>query len=545
MARKSRQNSVVVADKTETVFNTALYVRLSVLDGNKNNNDSIENQEELLKNYIKGKDEFNLFSVYVDNGESGVSFDRPEFDRLITDVKNKKVNCIIVKDLSRFGRNYIETGEYLEKIFPFLKVRFIAVTDNYDNQAKNSLDDLSMHLLNLTNDVYAKDISRKIGTVLEEKQKKGEFIGAFAPFGYRKDENNNNRLVVDKKVTFVIETIFRLREEKNTYSKIVKWLVDNKITTPKTYRSTNEVYSNNCKWNDRTVKSILENQVYIGDMVQGKIKQSLFNGEKKRNVSEENWIVVRGTHEGIIDESLFYKVQSINKETNKIYKEKLGKYNHLEDSEDIFKGLIHCGNCNKVLKRYRNVNEGKGNTYSVKYFYICQNHAKDINSCSFISIEEDVLKKTILEAIKEEIVLSDNINIFLKYMNFNKRNNSEMDKLVGDINKYRLRIKKIKEHKLDKYDSMLNNIISREEYILLAEEYKNQEIELKNKINVLESKILKNNKNKTVKKLEQVKIQNLLKGIVEALISKIAIYDRDKIDVEFAFCDNSDGGVKD
>lgn len=532
MTRKSHKKSLVLAINKTNSYNAALYVRLSVFDGNRDNGNSIENQEELLRDYIKNKEEFKLFSVYVDNGESGVNFDRPEFDRLIQDIKDKKVNCIIVKDLSRFGRNYIETGEYLEKIFPFLNIRFIAITDNYDSDSKNSLDNLSMHLLNLTNDIYAKDISKKIGTTLEEKQKNGEFIGSFAPYGYLKDKDNKNKLVVDKQVYFIVEKIFSLRLENNSYSQIVKWLIDNNISTPKMYYQNKEVYSNDCKWNDRTIKNILENSVYIGDMIQGKIKQSLFLGDKKKNIMPENWILIKDTHEAIINETVFYEVQKMNRNLAKKYKENLNKYDFLEKSENVFEGIIYCGKCNKLLKRYKNINKLKNST-KIKYFYICQNHSRDIGSCSFISISEEILKAIILQAIKGQILLSGNTDIFLQTINFNKNRSKELSDLAFKINDYSLEIKKLKEKKLQKYDDLLNENISRENYIEFDIECKNIELVLKGKIEKLRYEFLKVSKKKIIKKLEQVKMQDLSKEIIIVLISKVIVFERDMLEIEF------------
>ncbi|HCO29087.1 MAG TPA: hypothetical protein DIT54_06685, partial [Lachnospiraceae bacterium] len=171
----------------ENYYKTALYVRLSVLNSHKEDSDSIKNQEILLWDYVAKRPEFRVVDVYRDNGETGVQFQRPAFEQLIEDVKQGKIDCIIVKDLSRFGRNYIETGEYLERIFPFLNVRFIAVNDSYDSFSATASDDLIMHLVNLTNDLYARDISQKICPVIRSKQEKGEYLGAYPLYGYLKD----------------------------------------------------------------------------------------------------------------------------------------------------------------------------------------------------------------------------------------------------------------------------------------------------------------------------------------------------------------------
>lgn len=203
MARISRKQSKRLSDGTESsrkgtgrqtvmekVWRTALYIRLSVLDSGKKDSDTVETQESLLRQFLEGKPCFSIFGIYVDNGETGVDFRRDEFERLMEDVRGGRVDCIIVKDLSRFGRNYIEAGEYLEKVFPFLGIRFIAVNDGYDSADPAQADGLTLHLKNLVNDVYARDISAKISPALRGKQMRGEFIGTWAAYGYMKSKED-------------------------------------------------------------------------------------------------------------------------------------------------------------------------------------------------------------------------------------------------------------------------------------------------------------------------------------------------------------------
>ena len=225
MARKSRVNppsSVLVSG--EKRYQVALYVRLSVLDGGRKDRDTVRTQELLLRNFIQGKPEFSLYSVYVDNGQSGVNFERDDWKRLLDDVKQGRVNCIIVKDLSRFGRNYIEAGEYLEKVFPFLGVRFIAVNDQYDSLDSSASDYLAVHLKNLINDVYARDISHKICPVLRNMQEQGRYIGSMAAYGYKKSERDRHILEIDPEAAQVVRSIFQWRVMGLKYSQITREL---------------------------------------------------------------------------------------------------------------------------------------------------------------------------------------------------------------------------------------------------------------------------------------------------------------------------------
>ncbi len=300
----------------QKIYHVALYVRLSVLDGGHKGSDTAETQELLLRSFIEGKACFSLFSVYVDNGETGVNFKRDGFERMMEDVREGLVDCIIVKDLSRFGRNYIETGEYLEKIFPFLGVRFIAVNDRIDTDNPASFDYLSLHLKNLVNDVYARDISAKIGTVLHEKQERGEFIGAWAAYGYQRSREDKHRLVIDEKTAPVVKDIFAWRLAGSSYGDIVRKLTEQGIPSPSKYRyMTGLVHHKRfmkTPWRVETIRWIVGNEVYLGHTVQGRRRESLFLGERRKSLQKNKWIVVENTHEAIVEQSIFNQVQQIN-----------------------------------------------------------------------------------------------------------------------------------------------------------------------------------------------------------------------------------------
>lgn len=256
-----------------------------------------------------------LISVYIDNGESGVNFHRSDFERLLEDVRTGKINCIIVKDLSRFGRNYIETGEYLEQVFPFLGVRFIAVNDGYDSIQPEAADLLQVHLKNLINDVYARDISRKVCPVLQMKQKRGEFLGTWAPYGYRKDDKDRHQLAVEEDTAPVVRMMFDWRLAGWTYRKIVQELIARKLPSPSRYRCQKGIIKDQklaaAGWNPTTVSRILANQVYLGHMIQGKKRAALWNHQPPAVVPEEDWIIVPNTHPAIIEEAMFRAVQAV------------------------------------------------------------------------------------------------------------------------------------------------------------------------------------------------------------------------------------------
>ena len=303
------QKSILAAD----------YLRLSREDGDKLESDSIRNQRSLINDFVKQHPEITLVDEYVDDGYSGTNFERPAFKRLIEDVKKKKINCIIVKDLSRLGRNYIETGRYLEKIFPFLGVRFIAVTDHYDSAAESDdADQIIVPFKNLINDAYCRDISIKIRSQLDVKRKNGQFIGSFAGYGYQKDPENKNHLIIDEYAADIVRYIFNLKMDGYSSQRIAEKLNEMGVLPPMEYkRSCGMNYNSGFrsgakpKWAVTTVNRILTNELYTGTMVQGKNRKINYKVKECRPVAEENWIRVEKTHEAIIAEEIFQYVQSL------------------------------------------------------------------------------------------------------------------------------------------------------------------------------------------------------------------------------------------
>ena len=299
-------------------------------DSGKPGADTIEGQKALLLSFIENKNDMELISVFCDNGRTGTDFDRPQFEKMMDAVRSGKIDCIVVKDLSRFGRNYKETGNYLERIFPFLGVRFIAVNDNFDTlTAERTQDGYIVPLKNLINEVYSKDISKKIDAALTVKQQRGEFIGAWAPYGYRKDPNDKHHLVINEETAPTVKQIFKWRSEGISVVQIGRKLNNAGILSPSAYLyETGEVKTEKYKgvlWQTQIVKSILAHPVYIGHMVQGRKKQSFYEGKRQAAVDKENWIIVRNTHEPIIDEETFEKVQQLANQRKTEYHEKLGK----------------------------------------------------------------------------------------------------------------------------------------------------------------------------------------------------------------------------
>lgn len=334
MARISRKNlnksENIESDNEKNrgeVFKVGFYARVSVSEKRTNSN-SINAQISILRSFVNKKntenknenlesfEKFIIFAEYIDDGKTGTNFNREAFKKLQEDVKKNNVNCIIVKDLSRFGRNSLEVSDYIQNIYPFLGVRFIAINDNFDSFLENC-SNFTLNFLNLANELYAKDISAKITTVIARKKKDGEFIGSFAAYGYLRNPLDKNKLIVDEYASKIVNKIFFLKKEGEGNLKIAKILNENNVKCPSKYRG--QKNSENLLWNDKTIKFILSNEVYLGNLVQGRKEQALFRGQNQVVLPKEKWIVVENTHEAIIDKELFYKVRKIMFERTRAY----------------------------------------------------------------------------------------------------------------------------------------------------------------------------------------------------------------------------------
>ncbi len=326
MARKKRLNPLAVLDQqkksvliTESAGNkkilrTVFYIRLSVRDNEKKEESSLENQAALLRDYIAGKKEFAFMKTYIDNGKSGVSYDRPAFREMMGEVKSGNLDCIIVKDLSRLGRNYLETGKYLEQIFPLFHIRFISVMDGYDSIRGDSVNDgMIIPLKNIMNESYAKDISGKTSGAFDAKRKQGKYLGNYPPYGYKKDSGDKGHLLIDEKTAGNVKRIFQWKLEGIMHDEIAAMLNASGISAPYRYYYETGLLSTSkyetSIWSSRMVKKLLMNQVYIGNMVSGKERSSLVTGIHRKAMPERDWFVTEGTHEAIICKEDFYKAQ--------------------------------------------------------------------------------------------------------------------------------------------------------------------------------------------------------------------------------------------
>ena len=384
MARPSKRRQQALASQTAAaeqftiVHKTAIYARLSRED-NLNSSDSIENQLVLLNEYVSNRPYLELAGTFVDNGYTGTDFDRPEWQKLMEAVQAKEIDCIVVKDLSRLGRNYIETGEFLEKICPFFGIRFIAINDGFDTDTVEASGQLSVSLSNIINDYYAKDISRKVSSALRSKMENGDFIGAWEKYGYLKDPNNKNQLIINPETAPVVKQIFLWRSEGMSYMGINKKLNDSGVLSPGQYKANRGIVTNNNQkdrvilWNKHMITEILKDITYLGHLAQRKASQCLYAGISFHRTEEQNWIIVENTHEPIIEQELFDKVQAINNAAAEKSKANSGKYDHLPKAVNIYGKKFTCADCGSVMKLVRSFNTKKDKVY---FTFKCPTYAE-------------------------------------------------------------------------------------------------------------------------------------------------------------------------
>lgn len=538
MARKSRiaENAMSIISAKEGAYKTAVYARLSTEDLDE---DTLDNQIYLLKSFVGEKTDMVLVDIYADNGFSGTNFERPEFTRLMNDVKTGKVNCIVVKDLSRLGRNYIETGNLIENVFPFLNVRFIAVTDNFDTNEGGGVENMVASFKNLVNDVYAKDISRKIITAFRTKQKNGEYIGLVAPYGYLKSAENKNKFVIDEKTAPAVKKIFELYAGGYGLDRIARIMNESDYDCPRKYRysigiTKSDRYKNS-KWGRTTINTILTNRAYIGDMVQGKVKQELCNNIVMHYTNKDDWIVVEGTHEAIIERNLFFEVQDIleKKKTEQAVRRKNSKSREYKE-ENLLKGRIKCGCCGKSMNLAQNV---RGNSISRSYYCSGYKELREAVCTNKNRINKSSVESKVLESIKKCIF--NNIDESSLSLEIADKNTQDFKKRMVQIERA---IRQTNSKIADLYKDVSDGLIDENDYLLMKTKFLNDKKQLER-----EEKLLSDNMKKTSDSAGKLRAADYLKKckkakkldrkMVESFIELVTINDDKSIEITFSCCD--------
>lgn len=536
MARKSRKNLATAPTQPETkgmkLWRAALYIRLSV-EFNGKRGDSLETQRQIMEAYLALCPDIEVIDIYTDNGTTGRTFKRPAFEKMLMDVETGKIDCIVVKDLSRLGRNTIDTGYYIEKYFPLHHVRFIAVNDQYDSEGEdNNGSHIIVPLKNMINEAYAADISKKVKSQAHQSMKDGDFIGARPPYGYKKAPDNCHKLLINEDTAPIVRQIFEWTAHGIGLNEIVKRLNEKGILTPGYYLASVGIIKNqrlmgSGKWQSWTVSKILADEVYTGDMVQGKTKTI---GHKQVLTPPEEWIVVRGTHEPLVSRELFETVQATRKQAA----ERVTRAEKVPYTENILRGRIFCGHCGKNLHRQRR--HWNGN-----YFFHCISNdriAKDACDGN-ISIEETDLFQTILTIIRQEAETVIGKNLRLKHQDTKlAAQKTEVDK---EIVKLRQETASNRGYLTSLYENLVTGILTSDEYRSMKAGYEKkitaamermqqlqeQQAELEKQVNSYSS---------LAEKLAKIDGDTALTArLVDQLIERITVNGPEDISIRFRF----------
>ena len=527
-------------------YDTALYVRLSKEDGDaasgsKNESNSIANQKSLIMDYLQSRPEFRVVSIREDDGFSGTDFNRPAFQAMMEDVKKGVINCIIVKDLSRFGRNYIEVGRYLEKLFPMLGIRFIAVNDNYDSLEADTAHDIVVPFKNLINDSYCRDLSVKIRSHLAIKRKKGEFIGAFACYGYLKDENNRNQLVVDTYAGQVVQDIFRMKINGMSQYRIADVLNEQGILSPMEYKKYlgshfESSFKVNPKavWTAKAVTRILTNEVYTGVLVQGKQTTPNHKVKVRQEVDEADWIRVENAHESLIDRVLFDIVQNL-----------MGRDTRTSPNEtQVFplSGLVYCGDCGHpmVRKISRYTKKKKADDAQTYEYFLCSEKCGK-GGCSWHRIAEDDLMEAVLGAVNLHIQKVLDLQEALKQIENAPSRQLMIQKYLERLSRKEEERKKAERLKIGIYEDLKDGLLDKEEYQKLKTEFDSRIAEADAAVKELNRQIAELEGSHCTNAawmsyFQQFgRLEQLTRWAAAIIINKILVYEDNRIKITFNF----------
>ena len=520
------------------IWNTALYIRLSREDGDKMESESVKSQREMLRGFLSKNPDLKLFDEYVDDGYSGTNFERDSFERMFNDIRANKVDCVIVKDLSRLGRNHIETSKYIEIVFPMLKVRFIALNDQIDSYLKpQSINNVIVPFKNLLNDEYCRDISMKVRSSLTIKRENGQYIGSFPCYGYVKDPNDRHKLIIDDEAAENVKMIFNLFLDGSSIRSIAVYMNENNYLTPSDYKRSKGFKDRHFsstgkpKWDSIGIKRILTNQMYVGDLVQKQTEIVSYKVNICRKVDKEKRIIVQNTHEPIISRDCFNKVQSLLSRDTRV----CTSTNKL----DIFSGFCKCGDCRRGMNK-KHIHQ----PYKDYYYYVCSTFKKSgSKACSKHAIRVDKVKDVVFAVIKQYINIAITMDSLIDFINKSEdrtKETTKIDKLLKTKYAERDDINRLLE---DLYPDWKKGFITQDMYLSMKNKYTQKKEELLNLIENLESQkeSIKNGLTTENRFIENFKkhqnITELTRDVVVELINNIYIYEGGKIEVEVKFRD--------
>lgn len=524
----------------DQTFKVAIYLRLSKEDddlscssGAKSESNSISNQRKLIYDFMKSHPELELYDEYKDDGKSGSNFDRAEFQRMMKDIEAGNVNCVVVKDQSRFGRDYIDVGKYKEKIFPKLGVRFITINEGYDSLSATSSDDLAFTINSFVYDFYIRDISTKIRTNLTAKKQNGEYAGAFVAYGYVKDSNDKSKLVVDQFAADVVRDIFRWKIEGLSPQNIAVRLNELGIPSPAEYKKlsgsnykTSFQTSSKAVWSHVSVRRILKNEIYLGVMIQGKRTTPNYKTKTVVTKAESEWLRVEGTHEAIISVRDFELVQELLRDDT-----------HCRAGDvtvPVYAGRIYCGDCGATAVRKTVSYAGKRYVY-----YVCNANKHDKTVCSRHSIREDILGQVIYQTVRHQIDLLLDVDKALRQFENLSWEKHKLKQLDASIEIQEEVVRKNNTLRLGIYEDLRAGLLDRSEYESLKKELAERIAEATAAIEKLnkEKREILDGVSKQQSWIEQFRqyenVTELTRPMVIHLIERINIFEDSNIEIVF------------
>lgn len=518
-----------------------IYSRRSFDDGEKSESYTITNQKSLIVSFLEKMPNVEIIDYYTDDGYTGTNFERPDFKRLMQDIINDKVNGIVVKDLSRLGRNHKEVGKYIEEIFPIYNIRIIAINDNVDSYLDpDSINSLIVPVKNLMNENYSRDLSKKVSSAYKTMAKSGQFVAGTTPYGYMLDPEDKHHLIIDESEVETVKLIFKMALEGKGRPTICQYLNDNgilcrkELQRRKKYKLTLEPFeiASEYLWSTSTIGRMLVNESYIGNLVQLKTTRSSFGGNKIITKNEEDFIRADNTHEAIITKEDFKKVQEVIKVNNK------RKDNSQPTNYSIFKGKLKCADCGKAMTKQEDF---RGNRNISNYY--CMRYLQVSKTCSPHKIKTSDLENTVLEAIQVQVKLVIELEKSLSKLYFKNNQVSAETEYKNNVRISEIKIDNLKEKKRKNYEEWKFGKIDKNEFLKLSSEI-DDNIKLLNE----EIELYTNTYKETVKKIRKNdywighykrnrRIRKVSKEVLDELIEVIYVKKDGSLDIKFKYQD--------
>jgi len=517
-----------------------IYTRRSFDDNEDKESNTITNQKEMINSFISKEKNMTIVDYYVDDGYTGTTFDRPGFQEMMKDISDGRINTIIVKDLSRLGRNSLEVGKYIEEIFPIYNIRIIAINDNVDSfKRPESINDLMVPIKNLINESYARDISKKVSSAYYTMASNGKYVAGTSPYGYTFDENDKHHLVVDPDEVEIVRLIFNMALKGDGRVKITKYLNDHnilcrkEIQRRKKYKLSLDPLEETIKykWSTSTIGRMLTSEIYIGNLTQLKMKRESFKNHKVINVAKEDWVRFEKTHEPIITKADFDKIQGLIKVNAKRLS------NTGERTYSIYNGVLKCADCGRAMYKQEDKrgNRQLSNYFCNTYLYISK------TSCSSHKIKTEDLNDIVLESVQLQVKLVIELDRSLKRLFFKNNRETVESEYKNNTRIAEIKINNLKNKKLQLYEDWKFNNIDKDEFInqskLIEEDIKlvEEKLELITKTYRDNIKMIKRNDYWINHYRRNKKIKKLTREVIKELIDVIYITADGNVDIRFKY----------